>query len=50
MNDDYIYKVECTMCDSITVVTCDVDERPGFCCMCGDQVEDDNVVLQRGDV
>lgn len=43
MNDEkYDYEVECQICDSTTVITViDIDEKPSFCPMCGEELVDD---------
>ena len=45
MDEPITYNVQCNLCDTKTDVTVhEVDEKPIFCMMCGEQVEPDDVV------
>lgn len=40
MMEQYIYELECVVCDSICKVICSYeDEKPEFCPMCGSEAE-----------
>ena len=38
--DNFTYEIECDICEVVTEVTVyEIDEKPVFCAMCGEQVE-----------
>lgn len=40
-NEEFKYRLECLSCETIQeLVVWDVNERPYFCPMCGDDVDD----------
>ena len=40
MNDECVYEIQCEICEVNTVITIEeIDEKPAFCPMCGEQLE-----------